>query len=328
MVDLPESRWPDDVPTVRDLDRTCDRFEAAWRASSPAARPDLNDFLPPPAVPDWAAYFRELLRLDRAYRLRRPDSDGCGLPCTLPGLRRRHRRRIRRVGVVPRAPRARRPFGSMPRKPGQRADGPRTCLGMKWRRSSAGVAWESSSWPGRPRSNGSSPEVAADRLLATEERRRFRPRPRRSPGSTTPASSRSRHGRIPPGLGTPAPYLAMEYCPGGTLARGWPGTPQSPARGRGPDRGVGPCGPRAHRAGVSTATSSRPTSCSTSTGGPRSPTSAWRRCWTVSTGRPKPGCCWARRATCLPSRLRATPARRPAGGCLRAGPHPLRGSHP
>jgi hypothetical protein len=43
MNDGAESRWPDDVPGVRDLDRTCDRFEATWRTSTPTTRPDLND---------------------------------------------------------------------------------------------------------------------------------------------------------------------------------------------------------------------------------------------------------------------------------------------
>ena len=52
------------------IDAACDRFEAACRAGD---RPDLDDFLRGARGPAREVLFRELLALEREYRLRDPE---------------------------------------------------------------------------------------------------------------------------------------------------------------------------------------------------------------------------------------------------------------
>jgi tRNA A-37 threonylcarbamoyl transferase component Bud32/tetratricopeptide (TPR) repeat protein len=54
----------------RAIDAACDRFEAAWRGGE---RPDLGDFLRDAHGPARAVLFRELLALEREYRLGEPE---------------------------------------------------------------------------------------------------------------------------------------------------------------------------------------------------------------------------------------------------------------
>ncbi len=57
------------VAERRAVDAACDRFEAAWRVGE---RPDLGDFLRGAHGPARAVLFRELLALEREYRLGDP----------------------------------------------------------------------------------------------------------------------------------------------------------------------------------------------------------------------------------------------------------------
>ncbi|HJZ56319.1 MAG TPA: serine/threonine-protein kinase, partial [Gemmataceae bacterium] len=59
---------PDLSPTeAREIDRACDRFEAAWKAGG---QPDLVEFLGPASGPVRSALLRQLLLLDWEYRVR------------------------------------------------------------------------------------------------------------------------------------------------------------------------------------------------------------------------------------------------------------------
>ena len=52
---------------MRELDRVCDRFEAAWK-ETPDRPPRLEDFLPPVGSLSRAPYFRELFEIELHYR--------------------------------------------------------------------------------------------------------------------------------------------------------------------------------------------------------------------------------------------------------------------
>ena len=80
------------------------------------------------------------------------------------------------------------------------------------------------------------------------------------------------------------PFLELEYMPGGSLDRALDGTPRPPGEAARLVETLARAIAEAHRRGSSTATSSRPTSCSTPTARPRSPTSAWPRSWTPTSG--------------------------------------------
>ena len=75
---LSSDSWPADEDGLRDLDRACDRFEAAWQeaASDP---PRLEDFLPPTGHVARSAYFRELFEIELHYRRRNGEipADDC-----------------------------------------------------------------------------------------------------------------------------------------------------------------------------------------------------------------------------------------------------------
>ena len=57
--------WPDATRIERDVDETCDRFEAAWRAGN---RPSIEDFLVGMTDSEQGLLFRHLLELELAYR--------------------------------------------------------------------------------------------------------------------------------------------------------------------------------------------------------------------------------------------------------------------
>src|SRR5262245_4137322 len=70
MTSNPSAYWPSDEDAAHGLDRTCDRFEAAWQAVPPAAPPSLSDFLPPEGAPARVSFFRELLAVELYHRRR------------------------------------------------------------------------------------------------------------------------------------------------------------------------------------------------------------------------------------------------------------------
>jgi hypothetical protein len=55
---------------LAELDRACDHFEAAWKASEPGCPPAVEDYLPPAGHPARATWLAELLAIDRQYRQR------------------------------------------------------------------------------------------------------------------------------------------------------------------------------------------------------------------------------------------------------------------
>src|SRR5262249_8623096 len=75
---------PDLSPTeAREVDRACDRFEAAWKAGR---RPDPAEFLGPAGGAVRAALLRQLLLLDWEYRVRAGDRpQAAGAAARVPG---------------------------------------------------------------------------------------------------------------------------------------------------------------------------------------------------------------------------------------------------
>ena len=62
---------PGSEPLTPDLDRICDRFEAAWQAAAaPDQRPRIEDYLKDAREPVHQVLIQELIALDVAYRRR------------------------------------------------------------------------------------------------------------------------------------------------------------------------------------------------------------------------------------------------------------------
>ena len=169
------------------------------------------------------------------------------------------------------------PPGGVRRGP---ADRP-SCRGSpatRWRRCWAAAAWASSTGPGTCGSTAPSPSRCSwpAPTPARSERERFRGRRRlvaglRHPNIVQVYDVGELDGR---------PYFTMEFVEGGSLAQ----TPRRHAAAGPPGRRAGGDAGRGRRrrrtaAGSSTATSSRPTSCSRPTARPRSPTSGWPGAW-------------------------------------------------
>ena len=124
------------------------------------------------------------------------------------------------------------------------------------------------------------------------------------------------------------PYFTMELVEGGDLAGADPGSPQPARRGGRPGGRRWPTpSTRPTSAGSSTATSSRPTSCSPrrhAQGHRLRPGPAAGRRRGADTQRRRR---WARPATWPPSRPGATRRHRAGGGRLRPGGDPVRAAH-
>jgi WD40 repeat protein/serine/threonine protein kinase len=68
---MTETRATNDEPLTPDLDKICDRFEAAWQAAvAPDQRPRIEDYLRDTPAPVQGLLIRELIALDMAYRRR------------------------------------------------------------------------------------------------------------------------------------------------------------------------------------------------------------------------------------------------------------------
>ena len=149
------------------------------------------------------------------------------------------------------------------------------------------------------------------------------PRPRRSPGSSTPTSSRSTRSASP----TACRSSRWSCSTAAASTTAWRARPSRAAQAAELVETLARAIHAAHQPGSSTATSSRPTSCSPPTAPPRSPTSAWPSGSRRTAARPRPARSWARPATWPPSRPRAHQGRRPGRRRLRPGGDPLRAAH-
>ena len=196
---------------------------------------------------------------------------------------------------------------------------------------SAAAAWAWSTRPGRSSLNR---VVALKMILAGHARRRRRaarasaPRPRRRPASTTPASCRSTRSASTRASTT----SRMEYVEGGSLADR--AAPRAPLTRGAAAAAAWPTVAARRRttptSGAScTATSSRPTSCSTADDQPQSPTSAWPSGSSGDSGLTRDrGDRWARRSYMAAGAGRGQAAAIGAGDRrLRPGGGPLRAAH-
>ena len=309
----------DSTRIARDVDEACDRFEAAWRAGD---HPLIEDFLGGTTDSDRPVLLRHLLGVELDYRGGLGESPGPS----------EYRRRFpgheglidsvfaefaQRFQVV-------RGTESETLEIGTGRDGPRSgsatsppsdvfpnIPGYEIRSSWAAAGWASSTRPGRSGSTAFALKmILLGEHTGAESRARFL--------AEAETVARLRHPNVVQiydlGEHDGRPYFEMEYVDGGSLARRLDGTPWAP----GPRRGWSRCwpgpSPRPIARGSSTATSSRPTSCSTDDGIPKVADFGLAKTLEADSNLTQTGVFSARRATWPPSRPRARPrrsARRP-----------------